>query len=122
MEIYHNDNVVSGPKILGNSFFTLLTCQLKRPVPRMKESIACNISLLESAGKSLHPYKKICVKSSFEELVMPTGLIKVRVLSRRLLLWVSKEVQSSRKCSSLSTPSCDGHNAFVASLKLCLNL
>ena len=88
----------------------------------MKERVACNISLLESAGKSVHPYNKVCFKSSFEGLVMPRGLIKGRVLSRRLLLWVSKEGQSSKKCSSLSTPSFDGHNAFIASLKLCLNL
>ena len=61
---------------MGNSFFALLKCQLKRPVSRMKEMVPCYISLLESAVKSLHPYNKICDKSLFEGLVIPRGLIK----------------------------------------------
>ena len=60
----------------GKSFFVSLLFQLKQPVSRMKEMVPCNISLLESAGKSLHPYNKICVRSSFEGLAIPRGLIK----------------------------------------------
>ena len=44
---------------------------------------------------------------------MPRGHIKGRVLSKMLLLWVSKEGQSSKKCSSLSTSSFDGHIAMT---------
>ena len=84
--------------------------------------VPSNISLLESAGKSLHPYNKIYDRSSFEGLVIPRGLRAGRVLSTRLLLLVSKEGQSSKKCSSLSIPSFDGHIASIASLKFSLNL
>ena len=84
--------------------------------------VPSNISLLESAGKSLHLYNKICDRSSFERLVIPRGLSNGRVLSRRFLLWVLKEGQSNKKCSSLSMPPFDGHIASIASLKSCLNL
>ena len=57
--------VLNEPTILRNSVFASLTCQLQRPVSRMKEMVPCNISLLESACKSLHPYKKICSINSF---------------------------------------------------------
>ena len=58
------------------------TCQLKRPVSRMKEMVPCDISLLESVGKSLHPYGKICNINSFEEL----GDLRF-VLSRGVPKW-----------------------------------
>ena len=63
-----------------------LGIQSKRPVSLMKEIVPCNNSLLVSAGKSLQPYNNIWVKSSFEGLVKPSGLIKGRALSRRALL------------------------------------
>ena len=57
----------------------------------MEEIVPSNISLLELAGKSFHTYNKICGESSFEGLVILLSLIKGRVLSRKRLLWVSKE-------------------------------
>ena len=62
----------------------LLSCQM--PISHMKEIVTCNISLLESADKSLHPCNRICDKSLFEGLVIPRDLIKDRVLLRRPLL------------------------------------
>ena len=66
-------------RVWGKSNFASLLCQLKRPVSRMKEMVPCNISLLESTGKSLHPYNKICDRSSFERLAIPRGLINGRM-------------------------------------------
>ena len=41
---------------------------------------------------------------------------------RRPLRGTAKEGQSNKKCSVSLMPSFDGHNGFIVSLKLCLNL
>ena len=121
IQIHNNDNKTSGPTIFRNPL-AFSSKSVTATGLSIKEMVPCNNSLLVLAGKSLQPYNKICVKYSFEGVVKPNGLIKGRALSRRLLLWVSNEGQSSKKCSSSSRPSFDGHIASSASLKLCFNL
>ena len=78
--------------------------------------------LLRSLERFLSPYSKICMRASFELLTYPYGRNRSKTPMRRSLRGTAKEGQSNKKCSVSSMPSFGGHNGFMVSLKLCLNL
>ena len=78
--------------------------------------------LLRSLGRFLSPYSKTCMRASLELLTYPYGRNRAKTPVRRSLRGTAKEGQSNKKCSVSSMPSFDGHNGFIVSLKLCLNL
>ena len=78
--------------------------------------------LLRSLGRFLSPYSKICVRASFEFLTYLYGRNIAKTPVRRSLRGTVKEGQSNKKCSVSLMPSFEGHNGFMVSLKLCLNL
>ena len=78
--------------------------------------------LFRSLGRFLSPYSKICSRASFELLTYPYGRNRAKTPVRGSRRGTVKEGQSNKKCSVSSIPSFEGHNGFMVSLKLCLNL
>ena len=80
------------------------------------------IFLLRSFGRSLSPYNKSSIKTSFERSLYPNDCTNSKTLARIFRRLISKAGQSNKKCSVVSIPSLLGHTGFMESLKLCLNL
>ena len=73
----------------------------------MKQTVPCNNSLLVSAGKSLQPYYKICVKSSFEGLVNLVVLLKVELYREGLFSEYQKRSRAAK-----SVPHSQHHHSM----------